>query len=376
MIVSDYLKEYIMLKTQLSIIRAKLDLLVQGTDEILYAKDVHNIASYKPMAGDNPENYRYWEWPQGVQLFGIWKLFEKERNPSYLDILEKYYKTILAGTLPGRNVNTTAPMLALSYLAEYTNNKTYMDLCREWARWVMEDMARTEERGLQHIVSTQPNKGELWDDTLFMTVLFLANMGRILRNNNMLDEAAYQFLIHAKYLTDIKTGLWYHGFTFEEGRHNFVNARWGRGNCWVTAAIPLFLEIARPCPSVFNFLQGALEQQIIGLIPLQDKNGLWHTLLDDPASYFETSCAGGFGYGILKGIHDRILPEKYMPVVEKALEGVLSQIDGKGVVQNVSDGTPMGRDSLDFYRNIKIRPMPYGQSLALLLLTESLYIKE
>ena len=219
--------------------------------------------------------------------------------------------------------------------------------------------------------SIQPNNGELWDDTLFMTVFFLANMGRILRRNDMLEEAAYQFIIHTKYLADKKTGLWFHGFTFE-GRHNFVDALWGRGNCWVTAAIPVFLEIARPGPAVFGFLQSTLEQQIMALVPLQEKSGLWHTLLTDPSSYVETSATSGFGYGILKGIHDRILPEKYRPMAEAALAATIDQIDEKGVVRNVSSGTPMGRDSADFYKAIPIRPMPYGQSLALLILMEFL----
>ena len=354
------------------VIREKLELLVKSTDSILYNKDVNNnMARLKPLAGDNPESYRYWEWPQGVQLFGLWKLYEKEKNSAYLDILEKYYKDRLADSLPARNVNTTTPMLALSYLAEYTGNKAYMDLCADWAKWIMEEMTRTEERGLQHIVVDRPNTGELWDDTLFVAVLFLANMGRILRRNDYLEEAAYQFMIHTKYLADKKTGLWFHGFTFE-GRHNFVNALWARGNCWITMAIPIFLEIARPSAAVFNFLQSTLEQQVKALIPLQDKSGLWHTVLPDPSSYLETSATSGFGYGILKGIHDRILPEKYRSAAEAALEATINQIDENGVVQNVSAGTPMGRDSVDFYKNISIRPMPYGQSLALLILIESL----
>ncbi len=49
----------------------------------------------------------------------------------------------------------------------------------------------------------------LWDDTLFMTVLFLANMGRIRGNKEYIEEAQYQFLLHVKYLTDKKTGMWF-----------------------------------------------------------------------------------------------------------------------------------------------------------------------
>jgi unsaturated rhamnogalacturonyl hydrolase len=354
-------------------IQNKLELLVRSFNQILYEPDTHGLENLRRhnLAGDDPECYKFWEWPQGVGLFGIWKLYEKLKDPAYLAILTHYYSTQLAGILPARNVNTTTPMLALSYLAEHTGNHGYMDTCVRWAQWIMTDMARTEEGGLQHIVSEQANTGELWDDTLFMTVLFLANMGRILRREDYLAEAAYQFLLHAKYLTDTHTGLWYHGFTFE-GRHNFVNARWGRGNCWVTIAIPIFLEIASPAPPVSRFLQNTLERQVRALTTLQDPSGMWHTLLDEPDSYLEASATCGFAYGILKGIHDGLLPPSYRPAADAAIQATLQNINPQGIVERVSYGTPMGRDSRDFYKKIPIRPMPYGQSLALLALMEAL----
>ena len=39
-------------------------------------------------------------------------------------------------------------------------------------------------------------------------------------------------------------------------------------------------------------------------------------------------------------------------------------------MNQVSYGTPMGRESKDFYKKIPIQPMPYGQALAMLLLIE------
>jgi unsaturated rhamnogalacturonyl hydrolase len=53
------------------------------------------------------------------------------------------------------------------------------------------------------------------------------------------------------------------------------------------------------------------------------------------------------------------------------LEGVLNNIDAKGIVQNVSYGTPVGPDE-HFYMNIPISPMTYGQSLTILLLSEAI----
>ena len=75
---------------------------------------------------------------------------------------------------PAKNVNTTAPLLAMSFFAEHEGRDDYMEVCREWAQWIMDSFPRTKEGGFQHITSDTLNEQELWDDTLFMTVLFLA----------------------------------------------------------------------------------------------------------------------------------------------------------------------------------------------------------
>ena len=51
---------------------------------------------------------------------------------------------------------------------------------------------------------------------------------------------------------------------------------------------------------------------------------------------------------------------------------MLAQVAEDGTVQGVSYGTPMGRESRDFYKNIELKPMPYGQALAMLFLIECL----
>ena len=49
----------------------------------------------------------------------------------------------------------------------------------------------------------------------------------------------------------------------------------------------------------------------------------------------------------------------------------MNNINEEGEVQNVSFGTAMGND-LQFYKDIPITPMPYGQSLSVLCLVEYL----
>lgn len=354
-------------------VNEKLQSLVQGFLPVLYASDDPDFLSHK-LAGDIDEEerqkYRFWEWPHGVGLFGLWKLYEKTREEHYISMLVNYYDERINQGLPGKNVNTMAPILALSYLAEQTGRKDYLQICKEWVDWVMEEgLPRTPEGGFQHRTTDDVNTGELWCDTLMMTVLAVANVGRILKKQEFIDEAIYQFLLHIEYLCDEKTGLWYHGWTFE-GNHHFSEAFWGRGNCWVTIAIPLFVDMVDLPKSVERYLTTVLVRQIKALVNLQDSSGMWHTLLDDSTSYLEISATAGFGYGILRAINSGFLDKKYKTVVDDALQAVLSAIDEKGVVQQVSYGTPMGRLSKDFYKEIPIRPMPYGQAVAMLFLME------
>ena len=54
----------------------------------------------------------------------------------------------------------------------------------------------------------------------------------------------------------------------------------------------------------------------------------------------------------------------------KPLEAILNYTDEEGVLQQVSYGTPMGRKDKQFYKEIPLKPMPYGQALAMLYLLE------
>lgn len=352
-------------------IEAKLSKLIDAFCPILYEDDKIFLKNMKGknLAGDDIRRYQHWEWTQGVGLYGLWKLFANTKDPKILDILVKFFDRQLAIGFPALNVNTMAPFLAMSYVGEYLDSERYLAPCRESAKWILEHFPRTQEGGFQHMTSDTLNDQELWDDTLFMTVLFLANMGRIEGNQAYIDEAQYQFLLHAKYLADDTTGLWYHGWTFH-GRHNFARAFWGRGNCWITIAIPEFLEMVS-CPApVERMLRQILLNQVESLAKYQDESGMWHTLIDDPTSYVESSATCGFAYGILKAVHTGLIDGKYAQAARKALPPVLERISEDGVVEQVSYGTPMGRESKDFYKQIELKSMPYGQALAMLFLIE------
>ena len=312
-----------------------------------------------------------WEWPQGVAVYAMMKIYQATGDKKLLADLQVWYARHLSQGLPVRNINTTAPMLTMTLLYEETHEESYRPLIADWAEWVMTGLPRTEEGGFQHITTHEPNPGQIWDDTLFMTVLFLYRAGVALDRPDWREEAKYQFLLHIKYLHDPATGLWFHGWTFE-GRHHFGRAFWARGNSWFTCGGVDFIEWLDEDDPVRRLILNTWVEQCLALCKLQNaENGLWHTLLNHADSYTETSASAAIAYGLCKGVRLGLLPESCRPHAEKALRGVLNMVGEDGTVGGVSYGTPVG-DTEDFYRTIPIQPTAYGQGLTFLMLTEAM----
>ncbi len=318
-----------------------------------------------------------WDWPQGVGLYGMWKRFGNYRNEAISDYLNQWFSRHLGEDIPKQNINTTCPLLTLAELTE--KNPAYEKLCNDWARWIMEELPRTEENGFQHTTTKDASKGtlnmnenQMWIDTLFMTVLFLAKWGIKTGNQAYMEEAVHQYLMMIKYLYERETRLFYHAWDFTD-RSNFGKVFWCRGNSWYTASVLDFVEIMGDNlgQAVKEILLDTFRAQASALKALQSKNGLWHTVLDDAGSYEETSGSAAITYGILKGIRLGILGDDYKDTVNRAIEGILGNIREDGTVMNVSAGTPVGKDR-DHYKNIFIAPMAYGQSLCMMALTEAL----
>lgn len=362
--------DFLLSRSELLQLIAKLtDNLVNITDEsgeFLLRLDDGRVIDTKGWAG--------WEWTHGIGLYGMYHYYQQTGDRQTLQIIDDWFAARLAEPLPTKNVNTMCPFLTLAYRYEETRNPAWLPVLERWAEWVMHEMPRTRHGGIQHLVYNNENHQQLWDDTLMMSVLPLAKIGKLLGRDDYVEEATFQFLTHVQYLMDRETGLWFHGWSFE-GNHNFARARWARGNSWLTIVIPDFLELmAWPEQhATRRFLLQVLEAQVSALQALQHESGLWHTLLDDRDSYLESSASAGFAYGVLKAVRKRYLPSTFLPMAEKALHGVTAQINAEGELMQVSFGTAMGND-LDYYRQVPLTSMPYGQAMALLALTEYLRV--
>ena len=366
------------------VLNAKLDLVIdklmhldaQGAEQ---AKNASNEERKKGMFARD-FGIKEWDWPQGVGLYGLLQLQASRGNRDYDAFLLQWVKDNLAIGLPSVNINTTAPFLTLFDLTERYELPEWEALCRERADYLVHTLPKTQMGGFEHVTSglvrseVMRHPEQLWADTLFMAVLFLGKMGVRCGNQEWIDEAVYQYLLHIKYLADNRTGFLYHGWTFLE-HGNFGGIFWNRGNSWFTYGAVAFLKAMEGHIGEADrrMILGAWKNQVDALVKAQDPCGLWHTILTDPDSYLETSGSGAITAGMLAGIRFGYLDESYLPAAKKAVEALLDYVGDDGLVGNVSAGTGIGMDA-QHYKDIMIRPMAYGQSLTALALTEALYL--
>lgn len=149
--------------------------------------------------------------------------------------------------------------------------------------------------------------------------------------------------------------------------HNF--------HSWITIVIPEFIELLDlpPTDPLRIHLIDTLNAQCEALALFQDASGLWRTVLDDldPSSYLEASASAGFAFGMLKAVRKRYIGREFEVVAVRAVKAVMANIDEAGELQQVSFGTPMG-DTKEFYKQIPLTSMPYGQAMAMMCLVEFL----
>ncbi len=179
----------------------------------------------------------------------------------------------------------------------------------------------------------------MWADDSYMSCPFLVRMGRLTNNTKYYDETILQLKNYTQKVFLEEEGVFAHIFWPTLGRNN--NVPWGRGNGWVYLS---FAEVIEHLPKDYNGRDDLIEifiKAVSGLVKLQDKNGMWHQVLNIPDSYAETSCTAIFTIAIAKGIKLGILnKEKYMPVIKKAVSGlILSAIDERGNIMGVCRGS-------------------------------------
>jgi len=330
-----------------------------GSPDLLNEFDVNSVAWGM--------NINDWEWNPGVGVAAISAYYDFCKRQEVLDYLINWIQRNKHKAIKFQHVNKMVPFAIFPDMYRRTGDRYYLDTAVEYGDWIMKNSVRTQTGAFQHGGDLTE---QIWADTVFMVVLFLARLGKMTGDQILAQEAAQQLLLHLQYLQDPETGVLFHGYFCQDKNHKST-ARWTRGNAWITVGTPLILAEIGEMISIPSEITQRYQHLVAGLQKYQASNGLWHTVMDRPEFYQETSGSAGIACGILKSIRQRILDSSYIPTVEKALEGVLQKIDADGAVLSVSGGTPI-MNTIEEYNRLSRYPTLYGQGLTLMLLAEYL----
>jgi rhamnogalacturonyl hydrolase YesR len=192
---------------------------------------------------------------------------------------------------------------------------------------------------------------------------FLCRLAQVTGNSGYFDLAADLLRGHVRVLQDDDTGLFYH--LYDAGRAVTNGAFWGRGNGWsLLGLVETLIRLPTDHPSQ-PLLATCLNRQADQLARLQGDSGHWHTVLDDPDTYLESSLSAFFSAGFLRAFRAGLLPRRYLTVADKAWTALTSRIDTQGQLTGVSEATPPG--SAEHYDQVDTGGgYPWGQGPALL----------
>ena len=184
----------------------------------------------------------------------------------------------------------------------------------------------------------------IWIDDMFMITTIQSQAYRATGDRKYIDRAAREM---AMYLKKIQrpNGLFYHS-----PEAPFF---WARGNGWMAAGMAQLLSILPKDNSDRTTIMEAYKKMMNTLKQNQDPDGMWHQLIDEPASYKETSGTAMFTYAMIVGVkHGWLDKKEYGTAARKGWLALVTYINENNEITNVCEGTNIKNDK-NHYMNRK-----------------------
>lgn len=180
------------------------------------------------------------------------------------------------------------------------------------------------------------NKGmtwqtRMWIDDMFMITAVQSQAYRATGDTAYINRAAREMVLYLDSL-QMPNGLFYHAPD--------VPFFWGRGNGWMAAGMSELLRSLPKNNPNYNRIMMGYKTMMTSLLKYQAEDGMWRQLIDDPASWAETSCTGMFAFAFITGVKNGWLDQKlYAPAARKAWLKLITYINENDDITEVCEGT-------------------------------------
>ena len=155
-------------------------------------------------------------------------------------------------------------------------------------------------------------------------------------------------------------------------RHSPLNeAAWGRGNAFPALGVEWTLQNMPETHPAYTEMVRSFQAHIRTLEKFQDRDGMWHEVIDQPGSYAEFSATAMIATAMLRGVSHGWLDRSYLNRANAAWRAVLMRIGPGGVLVDVCESTGKQKSPEDYLnRAASFGKDARGGGMALLLATE------
>lgn len=269
-----------------------------------------------------------WMWGEALFGYALFELDAYRGRETYTPFLKGYCDYYTAHPPRVDCADTAAPALITYAMQKKTGNPGYAALTGRVLNYIRGE-PRIAGDAVNHLGRSRWGRfypKSIWVDSLMMFSVFPALYARETGDKKLLNFAARQPALYARYLQNPADGLWAHSYWFRMRKpHPSFGVYWARGNGWVTAALPMILDCIGPAHPRREEIRRLLERTAAALLPCQHPDGSFSTILGTDA-YRELSATALIAAGMLHGVRCGYLQEDFLAPAVRAFRAVADSI--------------------------------------------------
>ena len=309
-------------------------------------------------------NYRVWGFGEAIALRGLLRAGDLLGDPTPVGFVHGVLRSWLGKGVARSNEDHVGAGRELLDLHARTGDTQFLDAARKLAA-LNSGFPKRPTGARYHRTDTPGWRWQIWVDCMDVDGPFLAALALATGEAAFVDQAVEELLGYARALqTD--GGLLFHGFERDCGQNGQL---WARGQGWALMGLVDTLVLLPHAHPAWAELHQRLVALVDALGRTQHESGLWHTVIDRPETYLESTLAAMAAYALHEAFaHGLLDAAKYGAIETRARAAMHGQIAPDGSLNLVSDATPVG--ALATYATRPFGIFPWGQGPLLLALCQ------
>lgn len=264
------------------------------------------------------------DWEQGILAQAMVEAGDRQKTIllTRAAIVQRMPDGRLGVVVSGSPTDPAMGGCAYAKAAEWTGDPQLRQAVDGLLAWIRKGAPRNGEGILYHVFGAP----EMWSDGFNAAPPFLAAMG-------FYDEALAQIEGYRQRLWNPEKKLLAH--IWNDGKRQFSDGNfWGGGNGWAAAGLARVLRSLPRERAQDRARVAAFAREIIdGCLQHQRSDGLFHNVVDQPATFVETNLAQMLAFAVYEGVAAGWLPASYKPRADRMRAAARLKMDADGFVQ-------------------------------------------